>query len=459
MGANMIGNQSQGTAGSLAGMLERGETTSEALARQCFEGIRQFGDDAIFITLTEQSALSAARLSDKRRANGQTLGPWDGIPVAWKDLVDIPNTPTTAGSAIRRNAPAPEQAATIYQACEAQGLICIGKTNLSEFAYSGLGLNPHFGTPVNPASTDVPLAPGGSSSGSAVAVAASIVPVSIGTDTAGSVRVPAAFCGAYGFKSSQTRYDKTGIFPLSSSLDSVGIFARDMDDIIAMDAILRSEVQAKIVARDVSEIEAIIPDSFVISGLSQEVSDSFEQAIKLLQNNGVSVRRQPFSIFDEVAELFAKHGTLTVAEAATFHAETLKGPNAALMDQRVRERMLTASSFTAQDYILLQSERLRLERAVAEHLDGRFMLFPTVATTAPPIQELDEDDAHFARTNLLALRNTMVGNYLGMPGVSIPVKNQIGNAPVGLLFSAANGYDANVLSAGRMLQDIFSADG
>lgn len=455
----MTENQPLKTAGFLADKLARGEITSEALVRQCFDNIRQHGDDAIFITLTEQAALSAARASDTRRANGQSLGSWDGIPVAWKDLVDIPNTPTTAGAAIRRNAPAPEQAATIYQACEAQGLICIGKTNLSEFAYSGLGLNPHFGTPVNPKSGEIPLAPGGSSSGSAVAVAASIVPVSIGTDTAGSVRVPAAFCGIYGFKSSQTRYDKTGIFPLSSSLDSVGIFAHDIDDIIAMDAIMRGESSANIPAFDLAEFEAIIPDSFVLSGLSQEVSGGFEHAIKLLKDNGVSVQTQPFPIFDEVAELFAKHGTLTVAEAATFHQETLNGPNAELMDQRVRERMLTASTFTAQDYIFLQSERLRLERAVADLLDGRFLLFPTVATTAPPIQELQEYDAQFARTNLLALRNTMVGNYLGMPGVSIPIKNHVGNAPIGLLLSAANDCDANVLSAGRMLHEIFSVDG
>ncbi|WP_341368204.1 amidase family protein [Yoonia sp. BS5-3] len=440
------------SATALAAGLDAGEFTSEELIKACFAAIHAHGDDAIFITLMKETALTAARESDARRKAGQLLSDWDGIPVAWKDLVDIPGTPTTAASAVNERVAPPARGAVIFENCTKAGLICIGKTNLSEFAYSGLGLNPHFGTPVNPHSTVEPLAPGGSSSGSAVAVAASLVPLAIGTDTAGSVRVPASFCGITGFKSSQSHYEKTGIFPLSDSLDSVGSFAHSIEDIITFDAILRGKTLKPVPAAPIPKPNLVVPTNVVMDGLDPEVAACFDHVLDKLENAGYVVTRRAFPIFDEVVALFAKHGTLTVAEAATLHKDLLASPDADKMDQRVRERMGTAKQFSAQDYIQLQWDRMRLEHAVRETLGHDILVFPTVPITAPSISELEADNNLFAQTNLLVLRNTMLGNYLGMPGVSIPAGQASEGAPIGTLFSVAQSLDLELLYHCRSIE-------
>ncbi len=447
-------DQSPLSATALAQSLARGELTSEALVRSCFARIADHKDDSIFISLSEDAALKDARASDARRQAGKTLSPFDGLPVAWKDLVDIPGTPTTAASAVMEHATPPTTPAVIYENCVKAGLICIGKTNLSEFAYSGLGLNPHFGTPVNPYSKDDPLAPGGSSSGSAVAVAAALVPLAVGTDTAGSVRVPAAFCGITGFKSSQTHYDKTGVFPLSESLDSIGTFAHTTQDLITFDEILRGTSPQTPYVASRAKPDLIVPTTCVLDNLAPPVAAAFETSVQCLKDAGYQVTERDFPIFSVVTALFAQHGTLTVAEAATLHKDLLDSPDAEKMDQRVRERISTAGQFTAQDYIRLQWERSRLQNAVAEQLGDSALVFPTVAITAPSIAELEADNDLFVKTNLLALRNTMLGNYLGMPGLSIPIGTNDDGAPIGALFSMANAKDVELLHAGLGFEQV-----
>src|SRR5215207_4203818 len=197
-----------------------------------------------FTALTAARARREAAASAARLRAGAPNGPLDGVPVAWKDLIDVAGVPTTAASALRRDAPPATADAPVVARLTAAGMVCIGKTNLSELAYSGLGLNPHFGTPPNPRAGGAPLAPGGSSSGSAVAVAAGVVPCAIGTDTSGSIRVPAAFCGIAGFKPTSTRIDRTGVLALAPSMDSVGPLAHTVADLIVLDAALRGAVPA-----------------------------------------------------------------------------------------------------------------------------------------------------------------------------------------------------------------------
>lgn len=442
------------TAGALAGLLQAGDLSAVELVEHCLALAEATNDPAIFITLTAEQARAAARESDKRRGQGKARSQWDGIPIAWKDLFDVKGTPTTAGSRVYAGAPAPERNAEVVQACEDMGLISLGKTNLSEFAYSGLGLNPHYGTPVNPFSREDARAPGGSSAGSAVAVARGITPVAVGTDTAGSVRVPAAFCGIAGFKSSQSRYSRKGVFPLSESLDSLGGFARSVEDLIVLDGMMRGEPSAKTAEVSPKELEILIPETVVFDDMQRDVLSRFEETVSALVLAGANVSRAPFPVFREVSELFAKHGTLTVAEAATLHKDLLESDGAALMDRRVRERMRTAENFSAQDYIKLQWERERLQREVKLLLGKRLLLFPTVAFTAPSIAELEADDGHFARTNLMALRNTMLGNFLGMPGASIPVGTDEASLPVGVLLSGSSGRDDWVLATARTVEAV-----
>lgn len=442
------------SASQLAAMLAKGETTAESLASHYLEKIRQHPDQAVFIKLTAERALAEARASDARRSNGCPLSPWDGIPVAWKDLFDTNGDTTTAGSTAYADAEPAGRDADVVAACTALGLVCLGKTNLTEFAYSGLGLNPHYGTPVNPFSDAQPRVPGGSSAGSAIAVAAGLAPVAIGTDTAGSIRVPASFCGLTGFKSSQNRYSKTRVFPLSPTLDSLGPMARCVDDLIIMDAAMRGLTAATTPLVDLTDLDILIPETIVFDDIDDDIGIRFEDAVSRLKNAGVRINRAPFAIFKTVSMLLTTHGTPTVAEAATFHADLLNSPRADQMDQRVRTRMLTASGFTAQDYITLQWERERLQAEVQAYLGDTCLLFPTVAMTAPAIAPLEADDALFASTNLKVLRNTMLGNFLGMPGVTLPVGSDSKGLPVGALVSAPYGQDDRILAVAKAIEPL-----
>ncbi len=441
------------TAGMLAKKLASGEHTSGSLVRQALDRVEAHGDPAIFITLTAEQALRDAEESDRRRQQGRPLSAWDGIPMVWKDLFDIKGMTTTAGSRVYADAPPAERDAPVVARCKKAGLISIGKTNLTEFAYSGIGLNPHYGTPVNPHSGADPRVPGGSSSGSAAAVAAGLVPIATGTDTAGSVRVPAGFCGLYGFKVSQHHYDRNGIFPLSRSLDSVGTFAHDVDDLITFDRILRGKADDQSVLQPVTSPKLIVPENIVFEGVSDAVTSAFEQSIEALLSAGISVTRTPVPVLDQAAGLAAEHGTLTGAEAATLHQELLQSPDAEKMDQLVRQRILGAREFTAQDYITLQWERERLQGEMIDYLSGAFLYFPTVAISAPSIAALKASDDVFVKTNLLVLRNTILGSYLGMPGMNIPIGKTADGLPVGGLLSAGNGRDETVLAASRTISE------
>ncbi len=442
------------TASDIARLLHDGEKTAVDLITDLLSTIRNHADQSIFISVTEEQALRDARASDERRALGRLLGPWDGVPMAWKDLFDTRGDTTTAGSRVYAHADAAQYDAAVVAACRQQGLISLGKTNLSEFAYSGLGLNPHYGTPVNPSSDDEARAPGGSSSGSAVAVAAGLVPIAVGTDTAGSVRVPASFCGITGYKASQSRYASEGIYPLSRSLDSVGLFAQDMNDIIMLDGFMRGCAPEQQRVQDMSELSFLIPDNVVFDQVEDDVLACFEETVRVLQNAGARIRREPFPILDEVGQLFRQHGTLTVAEAATLHQALLASPAAEQMDQRVRERMGTASDFTAQDYIHLQWARERLQKQTADTLGDTLLLFPTTVITAPSIAALEADDELFKQVNLLTLRNTMPGNYLGTPGVSLKIGEDGKGLPIGALVSAAVDQDDRLLTAALAVQKV-----
>ena len=442
-----------GSATDLAAGLERGSFSAVELTNAVFDAIDTRADPGVFIALTRDRALHEARASDERRARGACLSAWDGIPLAWKDLFDFRGVPTTAGSALYRDrSPATRDADTVA-ACAARGLVAVGKTNLTEFAYSGLGLNPHFGTPPNPFSPPGdPRVPGGSSAGSAVAVAGGLVPAAIGSDTAGSVRVPASFCGVWGFKASQNRYSRAGVFPLSSSLDSLGAFAHGAEDLCQIDAFMRGRPAGDVEPMAISDIRIVVPDSVVFDDVPQDILSCFETLVAVLADAGAVIEHAPFPIFAETDALFRTHGTLTVAEAYTLHEPLLTSADAAGMDRHVRERMETALNFTVRDYIRLQWSRSRLEDETRARLGDRFMLFPTTPITAPAIAALTASDDAYRRTNLLVLRNTMLGNYLAMPGVSMPIGVDAQGLPIGALLSAAPGGDTPLLAAARALE-------
>jgi aspartyl-tRNA(Asn)/glutamyl-tRNA(Gln) amidotransferase subunit A len=422
--------------------------------------LRRAGEPALehaFITLTAERARAEAAASAARHADGTARGPLDGVPVAIKDLLDVAGITTTAGADFRRDAPPATEDAPVVANLAAAGMVCVGKTNLSELAYSGLGLNPHYGTPRNPHDAATPRVPGGSSSGSAVAVAAGAVAHAIGTDTSGSIRIPAALCGIVGFRPTSARIDQRGVFPLAPTLDSVGPLTRDVAGAIALDQALRGAPVAPVTPAELAGLGIVVPEGEVVDGADPVVRDRVLAAAEALAAAGATVVRRRVPALDEAQELRDRHGTIVVFEARALHEALLASPDAQRLDRRVRDRLTGAGTMSRADYEALLAARARLQGELAADLDGALTLFPTVRHTAPAIAPLDADDDLFVRTNLRTLRSTMLGSFLDMPGVSLPVEPADDGLPVGLLLSAPSGEDDRLLAAALAMEAVLQA--
>ncbi|WP_448195126.1 amidase [Pseudomonas aeruginosa] len=412
---------------------------------------------AAFISLSENRAYREARAAQARWAAGQPLSPLDGVPLAWKDLFDMAGSVTTAGARVRLRCPVASRDASLVAALSRAGIVNIGKTNLSELAYSGLGLNPHFGTPVNPRFEGAPRVPGGSSSGSAIAVAAGVVPLAMATDTAGSIRIPAAFNGLVGFRSSRKRYAFDGVFSLAHSLDALGPIAHSVRDVVVLDRLLRADFRAE-------RLPAGLPlhglrlclDPALLSDerLQPAVRDNLYTALQRLADGGVTVEERTLPALRATLELIERDGWLGSAEAFALHETLLDSADAEQLDPRVRQRLESARGFPASRQIRLYQAAERLKRQLPDELDGALLVTPTVAHVAPPLAPLAADDALFARTNLATLRLTMPGSLLDLPGVALPSGVDAQGLPTSLLLSAPSGADARLLRAALSLEPL-----
>ncbi|MBX5196026.1 amidase [Rhizobium sp. NZLR10] len=429
----------------LSVLIQGGAADPVDVAEAVFETIADYADKAVFTTLLEGRAMQEARASSKRLREGRSLGLLDGIPIAWKDLFDIKGLATTAGSVVLAgDAPAKRDAAVVDLLRQA-GMVAIGRTNMSEFAFSGLGINPHYGTPVNPHGTDLPRIPGGSSSGAGVAVAAGLVPVAMGTDTGGSVRIPAAFNGIVGYKATRGRHVMDGVYPLAKSLDSLGPLCRSVRDAVWIDAAMRGRIAPDVVERPLQGLELLVPENIVFDGAEPGVIAAFEAALERLQKAGAHVSRTVIPAFDAIFDLMTRYGPLVTAEAFALHHQRLAGPEADRMDHRVVMRTRLGAKTTLADYLAILEARGRLISDVERLVGDRLLAFPTVAHVAPPIGPLEEDDELFFATNNKTLRNTALGNFLDWCGVSIPCGTGASGMPVGLLLSATAHRDEALL--------------
>nr|WP_316656052.1 amidase [uncultured Gellertiella sp.] len=443
----------------LSVLLQSGALDPVDLARSTLAAIKGHADQSIFLELTEERALVEAQAARIRIREGRSLGPLDGIPLAWKDLFDIEGMATPAGSKILKTAASAARDADVVAALARAGMVSVGRVNMSEFAFSGLGINPHFGTPENPRSTDGHRLPGGSSSGSAVAVAAGLVPVSMGTDTGGSVRIPAAFNGIVGYKATRGRYSMRGVFPLATSLDSLGPLTRTVGDAVLVDAALRGEVTSGIRAADLAGQVIFVPETVVFDGIEPEVLASFERGLARLEKAGARIRRMAVPAFSAIFALMAEHGPLVTAEAYALHRERLQGEAARAMDPRVvaRCRLGEKTSMPAYIAILAARQQMIAEMAALVGPDG-LLAYPTLPHVAPKVAPLLEDDEAFFRMNGLTLRNTLIGNFLDWCGVSLPSGTGAAGMPVGLLLSGLPHQDERLLSvsltAERLLEGL-----
>lgn len=411
-------------------------------------------DSHVFIRTTAERALEQAKASAKRHREGRTLGPLDGVPVSWKDLIDIAGTPTTAGSALLREAEAAPADAAVVRNLEAAGMVSLGKVNLTEFAYSGLGLNPHFDTPTNPHDRTTPRAPGGSSSGSGVAVAMGLAPCSIGTDTGGSVRIPAAFNGVVGYKSSEGRIPKAGVFPLSDTLDTIGPLASSVEDCVLLDLAMRGALTSSVRRASVSDLELIVDEGPALDGAEDAVGANFEAVLERLSAAGARVTRRRLPLLEEVKAITREHGSLTAAEAYVVHRERVDGPQVAEIDRRVVARILGGKRMAAYDVLSIARGRERLKRQLSAELGGGLLAMPTTPITAPRIAPLEADDERFHAVNLKALSNTMIGNFLGACALAIPSGADRAGLPTSAMFHAPGGADERLLSFGLAIERV-----
>ena len=394
-----------------------------------------------FTKVYAEEARAAADAADARRRAGISLGALDGALVSIKDLFDVAGEPTHAGSKILREAAPASADATVVRRLRRAGAVIFAKTAMVEFAFSGLGLNPHDGTPGN--AVDPERVPGGSSSGAGVAAGLGLGDVAIGSDTGGSVRIPAAFNGAVGFKPSVYRVPRDGSFPLSYTLDSIGPLGSSVQACADADAVMAGEEPERLPRTSLAALRVGVPRGAIFENTDTMVAEGFERALEGLRRAGAHVAE--FAIDDLLAAMrdATAAGPIAAVEAAAVHAEWLHA-RAADFDPRVHSRIARGATVSAPDYIRSLRRRTELVAVMDARLaDIDVLAMPTVAVVPPRIDALDDDDA-YGRTNMLVLRNTMVGNLFDLTGVTLPIPGT--PLPVGLMLLARNGLDRRVLA-------------
>lgn len=434
--------ESFGTLAQLARDLAEGRSSSLALTEQALARIKDpAGEGArAFVAVDRAKALAQAEASDRLRAAGVVPGPLAGIPISVKDLFDVQGEVTRAGSRALDDAAPAERDAPAIARLRAAGAVILGRTNMTEFAYSGLGLNPHFGTPGNP--HDRARIPGGSSSGAAVSVADGMAAAAIGSDTGGSVRIPAALCGLTGFKPTAKRVPLQGVVPLSASLDSVGPLARSLACCALLDSLMAGRTPAAPERRPVAELRLAVPRHYVLEDLDATVGAAFARTLTRLSEQRARIEEIDFPELDEIPALGAKGG-FPAAEAWHWHRPLLARAGERY-DPRVRSRIERGAAMTAADYLDLLDARKALIAAARRRFQGFDALaLPSVPVVAPTFAEL-EDDATYTRLNLLILRNPTVGNLLDLCGVTLPCQAP-GELPVGLMLMGRHGHDQALL--------------
>lgn len=437
-------------AAAVVASLKSGTTSSEALTRDCLDRIADpAGEGArVFTAVLADAALAAARASDARRARGELLGPLDGIPVSVKCLFDLTGLITHSGSRLLADgAPATTDAAAIAR-LRAAGAVILGHTNMTEFAYSGLGMNPHYGTPPNPAARD--RVPGGSSSGAAVGVGDGMAVIGIGSDTGGSCRIPAAFCGLTGFKPTARRIPAAGAFPLSTTLDSFGSIAADVFGVALADAVMANEAEVSLPpVPTLAGMRFGALETYVLSGIAPEVARAYDAALERLRAAGATVESVTLPVIEEIPALNAQGG-ITGAEALAAHAGWL-ATREEEYDPRVaiRIRKAEAQAPGERDRLIAARERMAAEAApVLARYDA--ILMPTVPLLAPVTADLLHDDDAYGAANLLALRNPTVANFLDACALSLPLP--VDGLPVGITLMGAPMTDRRLLSIGTAVE-------
>lgn len=439
--------------------LQQGRVTSRALTEQALDAALHGSEGPrSFIEVHAAQARATADAIDLQRAAGLPLPSLAGIPISIKDLFDEAGHVTRAGSRVLADAPPAAVDSVVVQRLRAAGAVIVGRTNLTEFAFSGLGLNPHYGTPRNPYDRDLANAtgriPGGSSSGAAISVTDGMAVAAIGSDTGGSVRIPSALCGLTGFKPTASRVPLTGVLPLSPTLDSIGPLARSVACCAELDAVLAGDMPAPLHAARLPGRRFALPRTLVFDGVDAHVAAAFETARRQLLAAGAELIEIDVPEFAELSHL-NRLGGFPSSEAWAFHAPMIEAREAEF-DPRVSRRMRRGATMTAAEYITLHAARRRWISGVSARLAGYdALLMPTVPIIAPPLAELEASDEVYGRMNMTILRNPTLINFLDGCALSLPC-HAAGTAPVGLMLAALGGHDASLLRLGAGVEAVLA---
>ena len=438
------------TLASLADDLENGRATARKLVDDCIARIADPAGEGqrVFIHVDKDAAIEAAEAMDRLRKAKAAPSRFAGIPVSIKDLFDIKGQVTRAGSRALDDSPPAQADAMVVARLRRAGFVVIGRTNMTEFAYSGIGINPHYGTPKSAWQRGAGHVPGGSSSGAAVSIADQMAYGALGTDTGGSCRIPAAFNGIVGFKPTQRRVPLDGGVPLSSTLDSFGPLARSVSCCAILDAVLADEPVVPLRPRPIKGMKLAVPTTIALDDLDDAVAKTFERALETLSRQGASIERIEVPEFLDIGVMNTKGG-FSAAESYAWH-RFLIASKGDVYDPRVSVRILRGEGMSAADYVdLLNARRSMISRIETRIAPYDALVMPTTANTPPRIADLVADDKAFTTQNLRALRNPSLINMIDGCSISLPAQRE-GEVPVGLMLAAAGGSDRRIfeLAAG-----------
>jgi aspartyl-tRNA(Asn)/glutamyl-tRNA(Gln) amidotransferase subunit A len=441
------------TLATLADDLACGRTSARKLVDECLARIADTSGEGAraFIHVDAEAAIEAAEAMDRLREVKAAPSPFAGIPVSIKDLFDINGQVTRAGSrALDDSAPAEADAPAVARLRRA-GFIVIGRTNMTEFAYSGIGINPHFGTPKGAWQRSVGHVPGGSSSGAAVSVVDRMAHGALGTDTGGSCRIPAAFNGIVGFKPTQRRVPLDGGVPLSFTLDSFGPLARTVGCCAVLDAVLADEPVKPLQPRSIKGMRLAVPTTVALDDLEEAVARTFERALETLSRQGALIERIAVPEFLDVGVMNTKGG-FAAAESYAWHRYLIVS-HGEVYDPRVAMRIRRGEAISAADYIdLLEMRKSLIARSTVRLAPYDALVLPTTANAPPRIADLADDKA-FTAANLLALRNCTLINMIDGCAISLPCHRE-GEVPVGLMLAAAGGADRRIFELAAAMEAV-----
>ena len=427
------------TAADLGRGIGRGDIAPTDLTEVYFDAMaRHQFTDRIYARTTPDRARAEAAAADARAKAGQRLSPLDGVPISWKDLFDTAGVATEAGSALLKGR-TPDRDAEVLRNATAAGLVCLGKTHMTELAFSGLGFNPVTASPPN--IHDPETASGGSSSGAATSVAHGLAAAGIGSDTGGSVRVPSAWNDLVGLKTTPGRLSNAGVVPLCARFDTVGPLCRSVEDAALLLAALEGGRPADLTGATLEGARLMVLETSAFDAVREAPKAGFDRAAAALEAAGATLIRREVPA---VAEALTLSPVLFATEAYGTWRDTIEAAPEKMFPG-ILERFRGGKAFSGADFVAAwqRLDALRADWAAAT-ADVDAVLLPTVPNMPPRLDRLAEDGAYFMAENLLALSNTRIGNLMGLPGLTLPT----GVPATGISFLGAPGSEERLLRLG-----------